>query len=79
VQAKNNNFIKHTLKKKHFRWKKSSQTLALTVALFSSSLRIAKSSILYMNCQQKALVRDTQNNAHMAKKFSTYSKLPHRS
>jgi len=78
VQARNNNFVKHTLKKKHYKRKKSSQTLALTIAFFSS-LKIAKNSILHMNCQQKALVKDTQNNAHMAKKFSAHSKLPHKS
>jgi hypothetical protein len=79
VQAKNSNFVKHTLKKKHYKRKESSQTLALTIALFYSSLKIARSSILHMNCQQKALVKDTQNNAHMAKKFSAHSKLPHKS
>lgn len=55
--------------------KKSSQTLALTVALFSSSLRIARRSILHRNCQQKAPTRDTQNSPHTAKKFPAHSEL----
>jgi len=79
VQARNSSFVKHTLKKKQYKRKKSSQTLALTIVLFSSSLKIARSNILHMNCQQKALVKNTQNNAHMANKFLAHSKLPHKS
>jgi hypothetical protein len=76
VQARNNNFAKHILKKKHYRKKKSSQTLALTVAIFFSSLRIGRSNILHRNCQQKALTKDTQNNPHMVNFFGTFGTSP---
>jgi hypothetical protein len=79
VQARNNKFAKHTLKNNHYRRKKSLQTLALIVTIFSFSLRIARSSILHRNCQQKAPTRDTENNPHMAKKFLAHLKLFHRS
>jgi hypothetical protein len=69
VQARNSNFAKHTLKKEKL------TTLAPTVALFSSSLRIARSSILHRNYQQKAPARDTQNSPHTAKKFPAHSEL----
>ncbi len=78
MQARNNNFIKHTLKKKHCRRNKSSKTLTLIV-VFSSSLRIVRNNILHKNCQQKTPIKDTQNNAHMAKNNSAHLKLPHKS
>jgi hypothetical protein len=79
VQARNNIVAKHTLKNKHYKKMKSSQTLALIVAICSSSLRIVRNSILHRNCQQKALARDIENNPHMAKKFLAQSELRHRS
>jgi len=78
VQVRNNNFTKHTLKKKHCRRKKNSQTLALIIAIFSSSLRIVRNSILHRNCQQKAPTKDTQK-IPIWQIFLAHSELPHRS